>query len=151
MSFQVKRVCTELAEVAAAPATSARRPSQNGVSASASATSDKPTLRRRPSKDPPKPKLKRQTAAVDAYQDPYEVRLDGGPTDPRAQCRHCGRRFNHDRIDKHEEICIVSSSKRNTFDSSKKRVIDDNFVPVSSTASGAGQGRRQQKPSSSSK
>ncbi len=40
----------------------------------------------------------------------------------RAQCRYCGRKFNEDRIGKHESACAVASKKRPVFNIKKQRV-----------------------------
>ena len=45
------------------------------------------------------------------------------PRDDLAACTNCGRNFADDRIEKHQEICIkTSTKKRKTFDMAKKRL-----------------------------
>ena len=43
--------------------------------------------------------------------------------DDLVACKNCGRNFAEDRVEKHEEICFLTSKKkRKTYDSTKKRV-----------------------------
>ena len=45
------------------------------------------------------------------------------PTDPRAPCRHCGRRFAPDRIQKHEGACeSLGKATRAAFDATTQRL-----------------------------
>lgn len=37
----------------------------------------------------------------------------------RVQCRYCGRKFNEDRIEKHENACSIASKKRPVFNVKK--------------------------------
>ncbi|XP_055385104.1 homeobox protein 2 [Condylostylus longicornis] len=47
----------------------------------------------------------------------------GPPPPGMAACKICGRHFNSDRVEKHEEICLkASNKKRKIFDSTKHRV-----------------------------
>jgi len=40
-------------------------------------------------------------------------------------CRHCGRMFNEEAIDKHENICKkIFCEERKKFDMKKKRILD---------------------------
>jgi len=50
-------------------------------------------------------------------------RLMPKPRDDLAACTNCGRNFADDRIEKHQEICIkTATKKRKTFDMAKKRL-----------------------------
>ena len=45
------------------------------------------------------------------------------PRDDLAACTNCGRNFADDRIEKHQEICIkTATKKRKTFDMAKQRI-----------------------------
>ncbi|XP_020817280.1 zinc finger C2HC domain-containing protein 1C [Drosophila serrata] len=46
------------------------------------------------------------------------------PPEGTAQCKHCGRHFLTDRLQKHETVCArMMSTKRKIFDASKQRII----------------------------
>ena len=50
-------------------------------------------------------------------------RLMPKPRDDLAACTNCGRNFADDRIEKHQEICIkTATKKRKTFDMAKQRI-----------------------------
>jgi len=52
-------------------------------------------------------------------------------TDPRIQCKFCGRKFNPDRIHKHMRICnkiSKHSNKRKVWDGAKKRIEGTDFA-----------------------
>ena len=50
-------------------------------------------------------------------------RLLPKPRDDLTSCNNCGRNFAEDRIDKHQEICFkTASKKRKTFDMAKQRL-----------------------------
>jgi uncharacterized Zn-finger protein len=49
-----------------------------------------------------------------------EVAEDSGPDD-RVECSECGRKFNQDAIDRHEQICGRNKTRK-VFDSRKARV-----------------------------
>ena len=54
---------------------------------------------------------------------PARSRLIPKARDDLIGCSHCGRNFAEDRIDKHQEICIkTQTKKRKTFDMAKKRL-----------------------------
>jgi hypothetical protein len=43
--------------------------------------------------------------------------------DTRVECSTCGRKFNEDRIEKHEDSCAKINKVRPAFDGAKQRVI----------------------------
>ena len=56
-------------------------------------------------------------------REPARSRLIPKARDDLTGCTICGRNFAEDRIEKHQEICIKSQSKkRKTFDMAKKRL-----------------------------
>lgn len=49
----------------------------------------------------------------------------------RSPCGSCGRRFKEEALIKHEKVCKkVFASKRKTFDSKKKRIIDSEHASI---------------------
>ena len=56
-------------------------------------------------------------------REPARSRLIPKARDDLVGCTICGRNFAEDRIEKHQEICMKSQSKkRKTFDMAKKRL-----------------------------
>lgn len=49
--------------------------------------------------------------------------MAGPPPEGMVACKICGRNFNEDRIEKHESICkMTTTKKRKVFDVTKQRV-----------------------------
>ncbi|KAH0787942.1 Zinc finger, C2H2 type family protein [Histomonas meleagridis] len=73
---------------------------------------------------PPPPPKRRQTASRQPPPSSFDNNDDEDDGERRA-CAYCGRKFGLDRIDKHEEICARSSSKkRKVFNAAKQRLAD---------------------------
>lgn len=73
---------------------------------------------------PPSPAIKKKAPA--ASSTPARRSLFAPkPRDDLVSCKHCGRNFADDRIEKHEEICLKTAQKakkRKVFDMTKARV-----------------------------
>ncbi|KAH8288391.1 hypothetical protein KR054_002094 [Drosophila jambulina] len=71
-------------------------------------------------RSPPPP---RQLVSVVRLSETYQS-AQAPPPEGTAVCKHCGRHFLTDRIQKHETVCArMMSTKRKIFDASKQRIV----------------------------
>lgn len=55
-------------------------------------------------------------------------------SDSLTPCKHCGRKFSPEAIQRHSKICQkVNTKNRKVFDSSKQRQVEDNHLKFNKT------------------
>merc|ERR1739838_1265845 len=87
------------------------------------ANSTPATARKLPNASSPASKPSKPANAKAGPREPARSRLIPKARDDLVGCTICGRNFAEDRIEKHQEICMKSQSKkRKTFDMAKKRL-----------------------------